>query len=496
MAEAVPHWRHRLAAVMRKGAVTAAIAMFARVSSQIALVGVTLVATRMLTPTAFGVFAIAAALLTLARTMLYTGPFEYLLKAPEDGTPHVARACLLVNFVAALAWLVLLGAAGLAAPRIFGSPAVGAVILALAPSNLVAAYTGWLEALLLRSGRLRPYYAITVTVEFVSGIGAALLLVAGCGLWALVAQVYMRLLLFVAVYVLIVRAPSPGWAPPGVAREVLRWSGGRYGSVLVGFLGNYSGDLLLGAVFSPAAAGVYRAGSRIVTALADVFVQPAGLLTATTLSAARARGEARRGAWLRLLALFGAPAFSALALLALLADRLTPIVLGPAWAAAAPVVAIFCVARMAALLTAVASAVLVVEDRQGRLLWVQGVAAVATAGLTIAAASAGAIAAALVTTLVAAVMAAVLLRDAWLCDVPTMAESRRDALRSAIIPLVGAFGAAGGMTLALRGAGDGVLPLACALAAGVAGWGLAAWYVGPELRRTLSALADGPAPAE
>ncbi|MFD2781498.1 hypothetical protein ACFS32_10645 [Novosphingobium pokkalii] len=70
-------------------------------------------------PADFGVFAIAAAFLTLSRTMLYTGPFEYVLKAPEADGAKVASAGLAANLVVALGWVILLCAAGLAAPFVF-----------------------------------------------------------------------------------------------------------------------------------------------------------------------------------------------------------------------------------------------------------------------------------------------------------------------------------------------------------------------------------------
>lgn len=78
--------------------------------------------------------------------------------------------------------------------------------------------------------------------------------------------------------------------PRALVAEVLRWSASRFGSVLVGFLANYSGDLVLGMAFSPAASGLYRAANCMVTALADMFVQPAGMLAPATLAAIATAG--------------------------------------------------------------------------------------------------------------------------------------------------------------------------------------------------------------
>ncbi|MDF8335262.1 oligosaccharide flippase family protein [Novosphingobium cyanobacteriorum] len=482
----------KLVALTRKGSFTAAIAMLARVSNQVAVVGVTLVATRVLGPADFGVFSIGAALLTLARTMLYTGPFEFLLKAPEERGLAVSRACLVANGVVALGWLILLVLTGLAAPLMFRGAGVAAVILALAPSNLIAGVAGWMEALMLRSGQVRRYYVSTVAVEFGSGIGTAILLLEGCGLWALVAQVYMRMLLYVAIYGLVVKVPAWQRPPAADVGEVLRWSRSRYGSVLVGFLANYSGDLLLGLTFSPAASGLYRAGNRMVTALADMFVQPASLLTTTTLAAERARGVQDTGVWLRLLSLFAAMAFPALALLALVADRVTPIALGPAWAAAGPVVSVFCIARMAGLVSAVSSSTLVVHDRQGRVLAVQGAAAVATGVLTLVAAPFGAVAAAAAAAAVTIVASIALFRSAAGVQ-PPQSGPLGDAARMVLLPLVGTLSIGFLADVLLRRAGvQAKLDVALVVGLGVAGWAVAAWLAAPALRRGVAVLSDRP----
>jgi O-antigen/teichoic acid export membrane protein len=254
---------------------------------------------------------------------------------------------------------------------------------------------------------------------------------------------------------------------------------------------------VLGVVFSPAAAGLYRASNRMVTALADMFIQPAGMLALTTLAADRAganRGEGERavGAWLRLGGLFAVLGWPALAVLALFANRMVPLALGPAWAAAGPIVAVFCLARMAGLITAVASAALVVADRQGRVLTLQTAAAVATGGLTILAAPFGAMGAALAATAVAVLAAAALGYAALRRDEHAALS---EAARLVLIPLAGAFGAAlaaDRLGASLAFGGGGLIALAVPLACAAAGWLIAAWPVAPALRRAAALLSDGP----
>lgn len=490
-ADFVARWPSRLgwlARFARGGSVTALIAMAARASSQLALLGVTLVATRSLGPVDFGIFAIAAALLTLSRTMLYTGPFEYVLKAPEADGAQVASAGLAANMVVAMAWLALLGLCGLAAPYLFRGEGVALLLFSLAPSNLLAALAGWEEAMLLRGQQVRRYYAITLVTEIAAGLGAILLLLSGWGIWALVAQVYARLAILVVAYRLVLTLPELPRASPEATRAVLVWSWSRYGSVTVGFLANYSGDLLLGAAFSPAASGLYRAGNRVVTALADMFVQPAGLLVTTGLAAERARGDSGNAAWLRLSGVFGALCWPAMAGLAVVSDEIAPLVLGPAWAGAGPIIAVFCLARMAALPIAVASAVLVIEDRQDRVLWIQSGAALATAGLTLLAAAHGPFAAALATAVVALGWALALALAAWQVrrvDTPALGALARLTLW----PTLATFGLAWAGRLLALAMHWGPLPtLLVVLALGALGWGFSLHGVRGPLRAGIAAL--------
>lgn len=475
-----------------RGALTALVAMASRASSQLALVGVTLVATRMLSPSDFGVFAIAAAFVTLSRTLLYTGPFEFLMKAPDrDG---VAGAALLANAVVAVASALVLVLIGAASPWLFHNGDVAVLMFVLAPSNAIAAFASWEEALLLREGDVTRYYAVTVATECISALLAVALLLAGWGLFALAAQIYVRLLLLALAYRWMVAWPARLRATRAGVGEVLHWSLGRYGTVVVSFLSNYSGDLLLGIVLSPAATGIYRASNRVVTAIADMFAQPAGLLATTALSARRAAGKRSDGLWVDLLAGISAIGWPALIGLAMLSDRLAPLVLGKAWAAAGPVIAVLCLARMAGLVTAVCSAALVVEDRQKRVLAVQSAGSLGVAGLTLLLAPSGIVPAAIAATVVGVVVAAAMARSAW-----NLGGARPQNVAGAVFTVLGpvlgtVVGTLGGEALAAHLALATGLGIALSVVLGIAGWLVAAALLRRPLLRAVQsfvAVRDG-----
>src|SRR5690242_8245612 len=143
--------------------VSAVTAIGSRASSQVFLLGLTLVATRCLSPADFGLYALASIFVTLARSLLYSGPFEYLMKAPDlEAPPPRARAA--TALVALGSSLVRMAMARPGA-RLFGSPEIAPLMVALAPSTLIASLASWQESLVLRSGKVNGYYAATMAVE-------------------------------------------------------------------------------------------------------------------------------------------------------------------------------------------------------------------------------------------------------------------------------------------------------------------------------------------
>jgi hypothetical protein len=307
--------------------------------------------------------------------MLYTGPFEYVLKAPEADGAKVASAGLAANLVA-LGWVILLCAAGLAAPFVFrgvGWRCCCSACTVQPPGRAGRLGRGDGPARTTGAALLRDHrdYGNRGWAGRRDPFGD------GLGLRALVAQVYARLAIFIVAYRAVLHLPPPRTSLRET-RRVLGWS-----EPLWFGPGRFPRQLQwrssLGAVFSPAASGLYRAGNRVVSALADMFVQPAGLLVTTGLAAERSRGGGGDGAWLRLSGLFGALCWPALAGLAVVADEIAPVLLGPAWAGAGPIIAVFCLARWQHCRSRWPSAVLVIEDRQHSVLWIQSAAALATA---------------------------------------------------------------------------------------------------------------------
>ncbi len=351
------------------GAFTALIGVLSRAANQIAMIVVTLAATRFLEPADFGIFGLAAAGVTLIRSMLYAGPFEFLLKSSEP--ERASKACLIINLgLAAVFGVLLIGGAAVAQP-LFKSAVLLPVLALLAPSNLIAAFSAWQEAQILQGRRLRPYYAVTVAGEILAAAVAIGLLFAHWGIMALVAQAYTRAIVLAVGYRLLQRPSLDGPVSRDIIVEVLRWSRARYGSIITTFASNYSADFILGALLSPAATGLYRASSRITSAVSDLFVQPTRIICATAFSRRSAKGQTSGDLWPRILLAVSVVGWPALAGLAVIAGELAPVVLGAKWAGAGGVIACLCMAAAGSLLTGVTAPFLVAYNRQALVLKLQ-----------------------------------------------------------------------------------------------------------------------------
>jgi O-antigen/teichoic acid export membrane protein len=353
----------------QKGLVSGGIGFASRAVTQLLLFGVTIVATRILSIEAFGYFALASLFLVLSRSLFYVGPYEYLLKSREQDS--LRDACFSANIVIAIITEIGLCGFYFVSPYLFGTDDVSNLIAILAPSIFLVAATTWYEATLLRELRVQRYYVCNLLGDCVGAVAAVVLLSRGFGVLSLVAQTYARLGTMLIFYRVQQKSTPKLMLSHPDTRDVLRWSRPRYVAVLLNFTSSYGADLVLGALLSPAATGLYRASNRIVSSLTDLFAQPLQKIAQTNLSAQAARGEAADRSWLTMLAGVGAIAWAALVALAVLAPNIVPYALGEKWAAAVPVVVAFCVVKSFTLLDAVTTSFLVSHDWQREMMRVQ-----------------------------------------------------------------------------------------------------------------------------
>jgi O-antigen/teichoic acid export membrane protein len=469
---------------LRAGLASGSTGFLARAVSQLAVLGITIVASRVLGTATFGAYAIALAFSYLSRNLLYVGPYEYLLKSPL--TPTLAASCLIANVGLAVVMAGLVAVLSLFAEPLFGTPDVGWLLVRLAPTFLLVAVSSWCEALLLRDGDMRRYYLTIVIGDIAGAVVAVACLSAGLGLAALVIHAYVRMGTMTLLYLAYRGFRIETGGSRGEVGGVLAWSRARYGASLLNFGSGYGADLVLGLLLSPAATGLYRAASRIVSALSDLFAQPLLKIAQTNVSARLAAGEGPGLGWLAMFGGIAAVAWAALAGLALGAGDIVPFVLGEQWHPAAPLVAVFCAARGLLLLDAVTTPLLVAVDQQRFMLPIQTAAAVAVVAASVALAPWGPMPVAMASAVIALAMSSLYARRALrLAAAPAPAFGA--ALAVAVTPALGVAAAWAGSELAAA-AGSALHPLA-GLAAMAAGGIAGLVLVRRPLGRSLAALA-------
>ncbi|MDF0601691.1 oligosaccharide flippase family protein [Psychromarinibacter sp. C21-152] len=327
-----------------------AVGVASRVGAQICAFALVLVASRSLDLAVFGSFAVAAAVSVIFTTLVYTGIYHILLRSPDIDRDRDTFFVLQLGVGSAGA-AVMVGAAFL-----FGDPSETGpayALLRLAPIPALASLSAWLESQLVRAGRIRTTSSAVLASEVVALVTAVAMFRAGQGIDALILARFTSMAFIVTLYLGLIRRLPRLRLRRDTARTALSEAWPLWGSVSMGMLSNYGADIVLGAFLNPAAAGAYRAGSRLANTAADVVVQPLG-----TISWARfARLEANssraliRTAWTENMALGFALVIPAMLSLALLAPEIVGVLLDPSWAAATGVVTILALARSTYVLT-------------------------------------------------------------------------------------------------------------------------------------------------
>ncbi|SNB72285.1 Membrane protein involved in the export of O-antigen and teichoic acid [Arboricoccus pini] len=316
----------------------------ARTCSQVISLLAVLVAGRFLTLEQFGAFSIGSTSYVIGVTFVYTGFYEYLLtkKNEEETRDTVFFLMLAVAVLVALALIV----AGLAiGPQ---RSIIAKVLITFSVLPLLAAPAAWSEALLLRRKSIRRLSFGNFVPEFCALFVLIAFLELGWGIEALIAwRVAAGVLSTASLCICALTRPRFTFNRT-VAREAVRTAFPLYGSTATQLFSGYGADMLLALMLSPAAVGAYRAGSRFVSAMADVIFRPVKTLSWSRIGRA-AREEdktAMAEAWIKhvgFLAMVSWPVFIAVMLLG---PRLVTTFINPGWSNVGPVISILAAAAL------------------------------------------------------------------------------------------------------------------------------------------------------
>ena len=474
-------------------------ASFAQRYAEAALRFVLLVAlARLVDPSAFGQFAVAAALVVVPQTLARSGATAWIVRA-ESGEAFGVRAPMLL--CAGVSFLAGAGIAVAAGPltRLVGVPSAAPLLTLFALSFAVLPVEVVFGALLRRRmafGRLAIIGIVAVVVGGFLSVGTA---AAGWEGRALVLGSLAEQAMIALGCLVAARDGLPLLKQRGADLTELAIFSARLGvGNTLGNLGKVVAPLVIGGTLGSAAVGLYDRARRISLVFSDLVLNAVKPVVLPALAAERRAGRALAGPYefkLQALSLAAWPFFAGLAICAEPAVRL---LLGPDWSAAVPLVQVACLFGLPLPYHAADASFLVAAERERAYLRVQLIAqVVAVAGIVIGARYG--VAAAMLgylggRTLKAILTSAVLGRALGLAPRRQLAAGGHSALAAVVTAAAAAaalraaepvIAAAGG-----PGALGALLALAAAGTAGLAACALTVLIVGHPARAALIAAAQ------
>jgi len=295
----------------------------------------TVILARALSPTDFGVYAVALAFITYAEVVNDLGVVQALILLPGDRRRN--NAGLMVSFsVSAL----LVTAAMIAAPfvaRFFGQPNVGPILRVLSLSLLIRAWGQVPDAILIRDLRFKERFRANAGRASIQGAVWIGLAIAGLGVWALALGYLAGYLVNSAILWRYVdyRPGRSFWRVRwSTIRPLLTFSAPLVGSVLLLALINDVDYLIVGRRLGTTALGYYTVAFRVPQmVISNSFLVFSQVLIPVLVRAGLDPLRLQRG-YLRTLRLQTTFGFSAAVGLAVVAPLLVPVLFGARWAPA------------------------------------------------------------------------------------------------------------------------------------------------------------------
>ncbi|MBN8507261.1 MAG: lipopolysaccharide biosynthesis protein [Burkholderiales bacterium] len=301
----------------------------------------TILLARFLGPTEFGIFAMMVFVNELAQLLVDFGMGSALIQR-KDIHQRLLSSCFWINLgvgaVAALTLLVL----GPWIAAYFEQPLIRWLLLASGVNLLIAAVTVLPQALLSRRLAFRDVALGTLLGSVCGAITAVAMASAGFGVWSLALQpVAGNAATMLLLYARARWLPSFEFDLEGV-RGLLVFSGQLLGSNVIGHVTRNLTSLILGPAMGAPALGLITMAQTVTWLPIAQFSQAVVRATFPVFSQMQDDLERFRQAVYRSAGAIGMLAFPMLIGIAVLAGDLMPVVFGPKWRDAAPLVVVLC----------------------------------------------------------------------------------------------------------------------------------------------------------
>ncbi|HIJ61837.1 MAG TPA: oligosaccharide flippase family protein, partial [Rhodospirillaceae bacterium] len=323
---------------------------------------------RMLTPDDFGVVALAAGIVEVLRLLSWVGLFEAIIRAPElDEVAADTAFWTSVTIGGVLVGLVLLLAAP--AARLFDQPVLAPVIRAMSLIVIASALGITHTGRLARNFGHKSLALRALAANIAGGLAALAAILAGGGLWALVAQrVAAEVVQTAAVWIALPWLPKLRFSPA----EIRRMAGFGARITIVNIIAGVHmrvQEAVVGLRLPVAAVGSLRIANRLTELIQQMVFLPANQATMVAFSRLQADPANLQRAYLQALRLAGLAAIPCFLGLACLGPRLVPWLFGNQWTASVPILQALCLAVVPTTVLYFMPPVLVAVGDAGGLAW-------------------------------------------------------------------------------------------------------------------------------
>ena len=292
---------------------------------------------RLLSPREFGVYALAMAIVGFVNMILFQGFGDGLIQAERLDDDAVDTA-FWTNMALGVAMVVALQLFALAAPTLFHNAELGPVVSWLSLLCLPRALVSIHSALFRRSLDLRVFALRTLIGSVAGGAVGVVLALLGYGVWALVIAQFVQSILVAAIM-----WNATPWRPrlvfsAAAFHRLLAFSRNFMAASLISSCIDDFGSLVVGLTMDFTAVGYFSVALRVLRAVIILVMTPLQLVMMPALSRI-AHDKPRFGAgYSNMVILISTVWLPMVAGLGLAAPILIPLVFGPQWAGAIPVV--------------------------------------------------------------------------------------------------------------------------------------------------------------
>lgn len=327
---------------------------------------VSIIVARRLMPEDFGVMAILTFFTSVALTIVDSGFSQTLIRKREPSDSDY-RSVFMFNVVVALLLYFVLWALAAPIARFYGHSVirdVAPVLFLLLPINSLCVVQ---TVMFTREFRFKLLSNIVFFASLVSGVVAVAMAVAGCGIWALVAQRLLQMGIKAVAFWLIRRWRVRGGVSLSALRDMAPFSLRLLATDLIASIYNNVAQLFVGKIYSTASLGYYSQAQKLKDLAVISTVQSVQGVTYPALSKLSADEEKFSAGYERIVRLLSFVLFPAMLGLVAISSDMFMLLLGERWMPTVPYFRILALSGMVYPLAMVGYNVLKIRS-DGRLV--------------------------------------------------------------------------------------------------------------------------------